>query len=132
MKKITLILTCFLLLIVAKSGLAQPKETWPELEAFHEVMSKTFHPAEEGKLDPIKTRSYEMVQKAIAWKNSTAPAGYDKNAVTKTLKKLVKGAKELNNMVQRNAADNEIKEELTELHEVFHEITEKCKSGDHH
>ena len=43
MKKITLILTCFLLLTVAKSGLAQPKEKWPELEAFHEVMSKTFH-----------------------------------------------------------------------------------------
>ena len=40
-----------------------PKKNGPE--AFHEVMSKTFHPAEEGKLDPIKTRSYEMVQKAI-------------------------------------------------------------------
>ncbi|HUM97123.1 MAG TPA: hypothetical protein PK275_04655 [Chitinophagaceae bacterium] len=132
MKKLSLILSCFFLLTIAKSSEAQTKEKWPELETFHEVMSKTFHPAEEGNLDPIKTRSYEMVQKAIVWKNSTAPSGYDKNAVKKTLKKLVKGAKELNNMVQRNAADNEIKEELTELHEVFHEITEKCKSGDHH
>ena len=111
---------------------AQQKAKWQELDAFHEVMSKTFHPAEEGKLEPIRSRSAEMLERAIAWKNSTAPEGYDKTAVLENLKKLVKGAKEINKMVKKNASDNELKEELTELHDVFHEIVEKCEKGEHH
>ena len=111
---------------------AQQKAKWQELDAFHEVMSKTFHPAEEGKLEPIRNRSAEMLEKAIAWKNSTAPEGYDKNAVKENLNKLVKGAKEINKMVKKNASDKELKEELSELHDVFHEIVEKCEKGEHH
>jgi hypothetical protein len=102
------------------------------LDAFHEVMSKTFHPSEEGKLEPIRSRSAEMLEKAIAWKNSTAPEGYDKTAVMENLKKLVKGAKEINKMVKKNASDKELKEELSELHDVFHEIVEKCEKEEHH
>jgi len=115
------------LFFIVQPAKAQQKAKWNEMEAFHEVMSKTFHPAEEGKMEPIKTRSDEMVKKAIAWKNSAAPEGYDKNAVSKNLKKLVKGAKELNKMVKKNESDKELKEELSELHDVFHEIMEKCE-----
>jgi len=48
------------------------------------------------------------------------------------LKKLVKGAKEIDKMVKKNAPDQELKEELSELHDVFHEIVEKCGKGEHH
>ena len=132
MKKIfalVVIATAFLFINPAN---AQQKAKWNELDAFHEVMAKTFHPAEEGKLEPIRSRSAEMVEKAIAWKNSAAPEGYDKNAVLKNLKKLVKGAKEIDKMVKKNASDKELKEELSELHDVFHEIVEKCEKGEHH
>ena len=127
----------FMLAFVAAAALffnpaqAQKKAKWAEMDAFHEVMSKTFHPAEEGKLDPIRKRSQEMLDKAIAWKNSTAPEGYNQDAVKSTLKKLVRGAKELNKMVQKNETDEELKKELSELHDVFHEIMEKCEKGDH-
>ena len=127
----------FMLAFVAAAALffhpaqAQKKAKWAEMDAFHEVMSKTFHPAEEGKLDPIRKRSQEMLDKAIAWKNSTAPEGYNQDAVKSTLKKLVRGAKELNKMVQKNETDDELKKELSELHDVFHEIMEKCEKGDH-
>jgi len=117
-------------LAITTTGNAQ-KTKWNEMEEFHKVMSQTFHPAEEGKLEPIRTRSQEMVDKAIAWQSSTAPAGYDQAAVKKTLKKLVKGAKEVNSLVKKNAADSEIKEELSELHDVFHEIMEKCTKEEH-
>jgi hypothetical protein len=103
------------------------KAKWKEMEEFHGVMSETFHPAEEGKLGPIKSRSQEMLDKAIAWKNSTAPEGYDKSTVEKTLKELVKGAKEVNKMVKDNASDEALKERLSGLHDVFHEIMEKCE-----
>lgn len=132
MKKIFSLLVIVSAVLFFNPAQAQQKAKWTEMETFHEVMSKTFHPAEEGKLEPIRSRSAEMVEKAIAWKNSSAPEGYDQNAVKKTLKKLVKGAKEVNKLVLKNAADSEIKEELTELHDVFHEIMEKCVKGEHH
>jgi hypothetical protein len=126
MKKIISLVLVFMALIIAQNGLAQQKAPWLEKDAFHDIMSKTFHPAEEGKMEPIKTRSGEMVEKAIAWKNSTAPVGYDKSLVEKNLSNLVKGAKKVNKLVQKNASDADLKEQLTELHTVFHEITEKC------
>jgi hypothetical protein len=132
MKRFLSLLMIFAAVAVARPVHAQQKAKWQELDAFHEVMSKTFHPAEEGKLEPIRSRSAEMVEKAIAWKNSEAPEGYDKMAVMENLKKLVKGAKEIDKMVKKNASDKELKEELSELHDVFHEIVEKCEKGEHH
>ena len=131
MKKLLPLLLICTAVVVANPAHAQ-KAKWQELDAFHEVMSKTFHPAEEGKLEPIRNRSAEMLEKAIAWRNSAAPEGYDKNAVKENLNKLVKGAKEINKMVKKNASDQELKNELSELHDVFHEIVEKCEKGEHH
>lgn len=132
MKKILSLVVVFAAALIFNPAQAQKKAKWAEMDAFHEVMSKTYHPAEEGKLDPIRKRSQEMVDKAVAWQNSTAPEGYNQDAVKKTLKKLVKGAKEINKMVQKNASDSELKEELSELHEVFHEIMEKCENEGNH
>lgn len=110
---------------------AQEKTKWKEMEDFHSVMSATFHPSEEGKLDPIKNKSQEMVDKAVAWQQSTPPAGYDKIAVKSSLKKLVSGAKEINKLVKNKTADIVLKEKLSGLHDVFHEIMEKCEKEDH-
>ncbi len=130
MKKTILLLV--LAALTVTGARAQEKAKWKELDDFHAVMSATYHPSEEGKLQPIKTRSQEMLDKAIAWKKSTPPAGYDKNAVRKNLKDLVKGAGELNKMVKENAADIALKEKLAKLHDVFHEIVEKCEKEEHH
>jgi hypothetical protein len=117
--------------MVAKTSFGQDKAKWKEMEDFHAVMGGTFHPAEEGKLEPIRTRSKEMVDKAVAWEKSTAPAGYDKKAVSGTLKKLVTGAKEIDKMVKAKANDQALKTKLSSLHDVFHEIMEKCEKSEH-
>ena len=127
MKKIVLLVMAVATLVIANPVQGQEKAKWNEKEAFHEIMSKTFHPAEEGKLEPIKSRSAEMVDIATAWKNSTAPEGYNQKAIQKNLKSLVKDAKKLNRLVKKNAADADIKAQLVELHTLFHEITEKCE-----
>ena len=127
MKKIVLLAMIFSALAFTIPAGAQEKAKWTEMENFHGVMSTTFHPAEEGKFEPIRTRSGEMVEKATAWKNSTAPAGYNQEAVQKILVKLVKGAKKVNNLVQKSASDADLKEQLTAVHDIFHEIAEKCK-----
>ena len=71
MKKLVLFAFAMTALLFARPLAAQEKAKWTEKDAFHEVMSKTFHPAEEGKFEPIKARSGEMLEKAIAWKKST-------------------------------------------------------------
>ena len=126
MKKI-LTLVLAIIVFAGINSLKAQKAKWNEMEEFHKVMAQTFHPAEEGKLEPIKTRSGEMLNKAVSWKNSTPPAGYDKNAVKKSLKELVKGTKELDKMVKDKAPDASLTEKLSALHDVFHEIMEKCE-----
>ncbi|HWC54756.1 MAG TPA: hypothetical protein VG676_14300 [Chitinophagaceae bacterium] len=126
MKKAISLLVVALSLICISSQ-AQQKASWKEMDEFHQVMSATFHPSEEGKLDPIKTRSGEMVNKAVSWQKSDAPKGYNKNAVKASLKKLVSASKELHQLVKNNATDEVLKEKLSSLHDIFHEITEKCE-----
>lgn len=97
------------------------------MEDFHHIMSETFHPAEEGKFGPIKSRAQEMHDKAVAWHKSTPPEGIDKSKVKASLKQLSKGTKQLNKMVKANATDEELKQKLASLHDTFHEIMEKCE-----
>ena len=127
MKKATVMILS-LLFIWMISGNAQAKAKWPEMEAFHKVMSQTFHPAEEGQLEPIRTRSGEMLEKAKAWQKSATPEGYDAKTLKKPLKELVKGAKELDKMVKDKADDAALTARLTSLHDVFHEIMDKRKA----
>lgn len=130
MKPILLVLALFFL--GGATATAQTKAPWPEMEAFHQIMSKTFHPVEKGDFNPIRTRSQEMVDKAIAWRNADAPAGYDKNAIKKQLKQLVKDSKKLHQLIQHNGSDGDVKARLVQLHDLFHAITEKCEGGEGH
>lgn len=108
------------------------KAAWKEMDDFHTVMGGTFHPAEEGNFQPIKTKSQEMIDKAVAWQKSTAPEGYNKKAVKGTLKKLVQESKVLDKMVKSGSADKEIFTKLNGLHDIFHEIMEKCSTTEQH
>lgn len=110
---------------------AQTKKTeWKEKSDFHTVMSATFHPSEEGNLEPIKTRSGELVKSAKAWKESTPPKEFDTPKVKKTLKKLLKKSIELDKLVKNNGSDEKIKKTLSDLHDIFHEIVEICNKHD--
>ncbi|HSK12992.1 MAG TPA: hypothetical protein VK907_07230 [Phnomibacter sp.] len=125
MKKMLAMLVAVL---ITAGAFAQPKPgDWAQLKEFHGVMSQTFHPAEEGKLDPIKSRSGEMLEKAVAWQKSTPPAEFNKPEIKKELKSLVKGSRELDKMVKKNASDADLTKKLTDLHDVFHNIVGLCK-----
>jgi hypothetical protein len=131
MKKMLAMLTFVLL---SAGAFAQPKPMdWAELKAFHGVMSETFHPAEEGKLDPIKSRSGEMLEKAVTLQKSAPPAEFNKPEIKKEIKNLVKGSKGLDKMVKKSASDADLTAKLTSLHDVFHNIVGLCKDehGDH-
>ena len=99
---------------------------WPEIKTFHKVMAQTFHPSEEGNLQPIKERSSEMVEKATALKSSKIPSEFNKKEVLASINKLVKDSKALDKLVKANGSDDKITKALKGLHDTFHTIVGLC------
>jgi len=110
--------------IVFKAQAQQP--AWKELDNYHTVMAQTFHPSEEGNLQPIKERSGELADKAKALKKSAIPTAYQKPGVKETLNLLAKESKALDKMVRKKKPDADITKSLAALHDRFHEVMEKC------
>ena len=127
MKKLSGILFLAAFAFLPKNTFAQAKATWQEMLDFHEVMSTTFHPAETGNLAPLREKAGMLVDKAKAWQASAVPAGYDAAKTKDTLKRLVKQCKSIKKAVKAKKSDAELTTMITEAHEIFHEIMEKCR-----
>ena len=122
-KTIFLLLPLVMLTFMARSQ----KKDWHELHGFHSVMSKTFHPAEENKLDPTRANAAELLKRARVWQASAVPEGYKAEVAKPMLVKLVASCEELVKAVEAKKSDEELKKGITKAHDIFHEITEKCK-----
>jgi len=105
---------------------------WPEIKAYHAVMSQTFHPSETGNLEPIKKQSKDLLAKADALAKSVVPQEFSNKDVTAAVAKLAKDSKALDDLVQAKAKDEEITKALSGLHDTFHTIVEKCSPENHH
>ena len=128
MRNVTFVLSGLVLFLILNAGAVQAQTTfdkWTALKDFHEVMSETFHPMEDGNLEPIKSRSLEMSEKA-ALLNKDIPAEFNTPGITDAAKRLEEGCKAMNDMVTNKASDEEIKKSLTSMHDVFHEIAGLC------
>ena len=122
--KIVLVIT---LIFIANTVSAQSTfEKWPAIKEFHEVMSETFHPAEEGNLAPIKARSEEMMNKAAQLLKVEIPAEFRTDAIIASAERLQLKSKTLHKLVKSNAADAAIVKSITDLHDTFHEIVGLC------
>ena len=101
-------------------------EKWPAIKEFHEIMSQTFHPAEEGNFAPIKARSQEMMTKASLLLTSDIPAAFKKVAILASVERLEIQSKELHKLVSSGSTDDVILKSISELHDTFHEIVGLC------
>ena len=120
-------LAIVLFLLAVNTIIAQSTfDKWPAIKEFHEVMSQTFHPSEEGNLEPIKTRSEELMNKAAVLLKSDIPAEFKTGAVMASAEKLQLKSKSLHKLVQSKGSDADIKKSLAEVHDVFHEIVGLC------
>lgn len=109
---------------------AQEKKNWVEMHQFHSVMGKSFHPAEEGKLQPLKDNAAQLLEKAEAWQKSVVPQGYNKTVTAPILKDLVAQCKVIKKAVADKKSDEELTKLITKAHDIFHEIMEKCQKGE--
>ena len=101
-------------------------DKWPAIKEFHEVMSQTFHPSEEGNLQPIKARSEELMNKAAAVLKSDMPEEFKTKSILAAAEKLQLQSKTVYKLVESKASDADIKIALSDLHDVFHDIIGQC------
>lgn len=113
-------------------GVHAQEASWKQMEDFHNVMSKTFHPAEEGNLKPLKENITTLVAKAKAWESGAVPSGYDAKVAKPILKQLVAKCTAVEAAIKAKKSDKELTTLITATHDVFHELKEKCKPGEKH
>ncbi|MEY2902081.1 MAG: hypothetical protein RLY89_1187 [Bacteroidota bacterium] len=122
-----------LLALLCSFGLAvsaQEKTTWKEQEQFHGIMSKTFHPSEEGNFKPLKEKSDSLVIVAKQWKAAKIPAGYKPKETAESIAKLLKQCETVNAAVKSNKDEKTLGSLMFEAHETFHYIVGECKTHD--
>ena len=127
MKKIISGLFLTILTFTTIQTVSAQKDEWKELKTFHSIMSKTFHPSEEGNLTPLRENSSDLLAKAKAWQAAPIPAHIKQPEIKQTLVKLVAKCDEINNAVKAKKSDKDLKKLITEAHELFHQIAEKCE-----
>jgi hypothetical protein len=117
-------------IVAANSVSAQSTfDKWPAIKEFHGVLSETFHPAEEGKLAPIKARSAELLAKATKVQKTEIPAEFRTEIITELVNRLQAKSKSLHQLVSNKGADDEIVKSITGLHDIFHEIVGICSDS---
>ncbi|MEO8761747.1 MAG: hypothetical protein ABI388_09900 [Bacteroidia bacterium] len=127
MKSIKKLALAILAIFTIQATVAQKSE-WKELKDFHGVMSKTFHPAEEGNLQPLKDNSTDLVAKSKTWQASAIPTDYKKEETQKVLINLVAKCEEVDKAVKAKKSDADLKKLINEAHEIFHQLVEKCRN----
>jgi hypothetical protein len=104
------------------------KLVWPELKAFHELMSASFHPAEEGNFAPLKANADNLFATAKSCQKSVIPQDQFKLKETKeALRKLVIECGAVQKAVIANRTDTELMRLLSQAHSTFHTIMGECR-----
>jgi len=130
--KALLLLSCLVLTSFFSANAQSIFTKWDQLSDYHDVMAATFHPAEEGDVYPIKTRSVELVKTGKKLVKGSIPAEFASTEMEDILKDLYKDSKALNKMIKKGkASDEQIKQGIIDLHEVFHQIVGLCKREEH-
>jgi hypothetical protein len=122
-------------LIIASSiafGQHNKMEKWTELKNFHEVMSQTYHPSEEGNFKPIRARAAEMLIKAEALQKSKAPAEFDNESTKAAVNQLVVSVREVKMAIELGNPDSDIKILLAIAHDKFHNLIGEKEEHKHH
>ncbi len=100
---------------------------WKEMDDFHAIMAETFHPYKDSaNLEPAKSRATELARAAEEWAMAKLPSKVDNEGMKEKLQQL---EQETAALVQAVSADEGVGEQLTKVHDLFHEIQESWYGG---
>lgn len=112
----------------SKMEMKEPATGWKELDAFHELMAASWHPAS-GKNDlaPAKAKAADMAKAAMLWADSKAPKGCDTPKIKEALTKVNTSAQDFAALVAKGTNDAALKTNLGGIHESFEVVEMGCK-----
>lgn len=102
---------------------------WKEMDAFHNVMAATWHPAgQKNDLAPLRARAGELAAAARTWAAAPVPKACDTPATRSTVAGLATDARAIADLVAQPAStDAALKAALKALHDRFETVEESCK-----
>lgn len=102
-------------------------DSWPALDEFHDIMSSTFHPAEDGDLKPLYAGAKTLADKATQLRRSPIPESFTNPKLPELVQKLEQEARVLQQLVEKKKSPALLMKKLTALHDRFHEIAGACR-----
>ncbi len=105
------------------------KTGWKELDAYHEYMEATWHPAKGRKdLKPLRAKANGMAAAAKLLAGSTPPRECNAPGLRTAAAGLSPATSDLAVMVARNASDAELTSALAALHTKFAVLEKGCSA----
>ena len=101
---------------------------WKEMDAFHQLMMATWHPAQgKGDLAPARAQAGAMADAARTWAAAAVPTACDTPATRTALTALATDSRALAELAAKPAtADAELKAALKALHDRFEPLEHGC------
>lgn len=119
---LVLLVTTFAFQMNAQSAATK----WSQLNEYHELLSKTFHPAENGNLNAIKNAHDYLVQRSEALDVTMMPSELKSETLIAQVGVLKKMTKKLSELITNKAPDVEIMRTFQNVHDIFHKIEKEC------
>lgn len=113
-------------------GTEADSKDWKQMDDFHMVMAETFHPFKDSaNLEPVKSRAGELATSAENWSKAELPEKVDNDDMKAKLERLRSETSTLASTVN-SGDDKQIGDQLTKVHDLFHEIQEMWYGGEKH
>lgn len=132
MKTIKTLALIAIFLVAGKMNAQSVTEKWPSIKAFHEVMSRTFHPSENGDLKPLRAESQLLFDRAMDLTKNEVPKEFQNKAIMDAVHRLQEKTREVNKLVVGNGPDDSLTRAIGEAHDIFHEIVGMCSKTEKH
>jgi hypothetical protein len=100
---------------------------WKELDAFHELMAATWHPARSGDLKVIRAKADSLSASAKSWAASKVPAACDTKVIREAMADVVTGSAKVATLVANNGVDADVRTALHDVHERFEVVEHGCQ-----
>jgi type IV secretory pathway TrbL component len=105
---------------------------WKELDAFHELMAASWHPAKATKdMKIARAKADSLAAAAKTWAAAKAPHGCDSTEIKAAIADVEKGSADVAKLVAGNAADADLYKALHDVHERFEVVEKGCKPAHH-
>lgn len=131
MKKIAIVFVMLMSVFAVQAQKGQGKgQGWEGLNHMKAVMKPSFQPLiKENNLEPAKQNAAKLYEMAVLLENGTKPKAFRKKEMIEKFASITSLSKSLKELVENKAPDEDIRNELVNLHAAFAEIAHHKKAA---